>query len=231
MKALILIIPLLIASLASGHYFTGIDPNVGMPSMQEQRPTQNSGDTPVVRKASINDGPFHQDSGPTLTSPGDDVFSGQQGDDENHRYHDPFSPEGNPASSDRQPDRQGMDIILSVDVSDGQVTWLLNGRTFKYDSFFISDGKLYLSSEGGILCIDAYTGELLWGCGNGEIEYDPLLRAFEGSTSQYFPEATLLTVSNPSSTAGFLELQELLWRLSSDDETDAGPISYGCIGD
>ncbi|OPL19267.1 MAG: hypothetical protein AVO35_11860 [Candidatus Aegiribacteria sp. MLS_C] len=231
MKTGVLLGVILLTGISAGHPGTAV-------REQDTYGGRLPGD--LVEMSSFADEPVQRVQSHDLSS----AVSGSQfstpGNREENRMRNVWSsePDGDPGL--HGPGHQGIDSILAMDTSTGDVLWVITGTGFDYGSITEKDGRLYFYAGGCLVCVDLRTGEVIWTFGNGiGARNCSGVHTGGSSSSRYYPEGsvtecfsvmeeqgTVLMFAGSTSKTIATNTGTSLWMTGTDDENDAGPISY-----
>lgn len=189
---------------------------------------------------SFADGLFHQGQGPDLSSAEDGGRFSPPGSQDGDRLDGAWSRVPDRDHRLSGPGHQDLDSILAMDTSTGELLWVLTGSGFDYGSLMERDGRLYFYADECLVCVDLLTGRVIWTFGNGSGTREGSgVRTCAPSASRYYPEGpvsavfglmeeggTVLLFPGSTSTTIGPDAGASIWRANTDDENDAGPISY-----
>ena len=179
--------------------------------------------------------------GPGQHSASEELNIPSSGAQESLRYRTPFLPGSMDRSQRIGSGLQGPDTLYAIDTATGELLWILTGVDFGSSSLFVKNGRVYISRDGSLMCLDAFNGEVIWFLGNESLQSNgPSVSSSVIGDAGYYPSESVTlgfdpgtrdgswstVVSLGSALSSSADVPDLLSGTSINDDDRGGPVSY-----
>lgn len=178
---------------------------------------------------------------PDLTSSSEDNRLPPSGHEDSYWFRMSFLSKGMHAMSDQEPGQQNPDTLFAMNTVTGEVLWMITGADFSCSTLLIKNGRLYITRDGSVLCLDAFTGEVVWHFGNscGSMN-DPFLNVSAVQDAVYYPSESVTlgygtarddedwstVVRSNAALSSAPDAPDMLSGTKTNDDDHGGPMNY-----
>ncbi len=206
--------------------------------VSQERPSIRS--SPQADLILCSNSSFDHSVSPDLTSSSEESCLVPSGHEDSYWFRMSFLPGGMHDPSDQEPGHQNPDTLFAMNTVTGEVLWMITGADLSCSTLFIKNGRLYITRDGSVLCLDAFTGEVVWHFGNsGSTGNDPALNVTVQDAVYYPSESVTLgygtagddedwstVVRSNAALSGVADAPDMLFGTKTNDDDHGGPINY-----